>query len=177
MTTLQPAVSARDHIEGDIAAPVTLVEYGDYECPHCGHAFPIIKRIQKALGNDLCFVFRNFPLSEVHPNATAAAEAAEAAAAQGKFVEMHDIIFENQDRLGPGDLLGYAQQCGLDTQRFVREMEAGDYTDRVREDFMSGVRSGVNGTPTFFVNGQRYDDSWDYGPLLAHLQLAAQQAK
>jgi len=177
MTTLQPPVSSRDHIEGEIGAPVTLVEYGDYQCPHCGHAFPIVKRIQEAMGNDLCFVFRNFPLSEVHPNAQAAAEAAEAAAAQGKFAEMHDIIFENQDRLDPNDLLGYAEHVGLDTKRFVSEMEAGDYAERVREDFMSGVRSGVNGTPTFFINGQRYDDSWDYGPLLAHLQRVAKQAK
>ncbi|MGH2633804.1 MAG: DsbA family protein, partial [Tepidiformaceae bacterium] len=136
-------------------------------------AFPIVKRIQEAMGKNLCFVFRNFPLSQVHPHAEAAAEAVEAAAAQGKFAEMHDIIFENQDRLEPQDLLDYAQKVGLDTKRFVEEMESGTYEERVREDFMSGVRSGVNGTPTFFVNGQRYDDSWDYAPLLSHLQRAA----
>jgi len=176
MTMLQLAVSDSDHIEGNVDAPVTLVEYGDYECPHCGHAAPIVKRIQATMGLQLRFVFRNFPLTQVHPNADAAAQAAEAAAVQGKFVEMHDMLFANQDRLAPDDLLRYAEKVGLDIQRFVSAMEAGDYAGRVRDDFMSGVRSGVNGTPTFFVNGQRYDDSWEYAPLLANLQRAAERA-
>jgi protein-disulfide isomerase len=172
MTSLTPPVSERDHIEGNPKAATTLVEYGDYECPHCGHAFPIIKRVQQAMGDDLRFVFRNFPLSQVHPFAESAAEAAEAAAAQGKFVQMHDLIFENQDRLEPNDLVAYARQAGLDITRFEQDMESGAYSERVREDFMSGVRSGVNGTPTFFINGNRYEDSWDFEPLLAALRSA-----
>jgi protein-disulfide isomerase len=172
MTSLTPPVSERDHIEGNPQAATTLVEYGDYECPHCGHAFPIIKRVQQAMGDDLRFVFRNFPLSQVHPFAESAAEAAEAAAAQGKFVQMHDLIFENQDRLEPNDLVAYARQAGLDITRFEQDMESGTYSERVREDFMSGVRSGVNGTPTFFINGNRYEDSWDFEPLLAALRSA-----
>jgi protein-disulfide isomerase len=168
--TLTLPVGDRDHIEGELTAPVVLVEYGDYECPHCGHAFPIIKRIQKAMGDDLCFVFRNFPLTEVHPHAQEAAEAVEAAAAQGRFKEMHDIVFDNQEALAADDLVAYAERVGLDMDRFVSEMETGAHYDRVREDFMSGVRSGVNGTPTFFVNGDRYEDSWEYGPFLANLQ-------
>jgi protein-disulfide isomerase len=172
MTSLTPPVSERDHIEGNAQAATTLVEYGDYECPHCGRAFPIIKRVQQAMGDDLRFVFRNFPLSQVHPFAESAAEAAEAAAAQGKFVQMHDLIFENQDRLEPNDLVAYARQAGLDITRFEQDMESGAYSERVREDFMSGVRSGVNGTPTFFINGNRYEDSWDFEPLLAALRSA-----
>jgi protein-disulfide isomerase len=172
MTSLTPPVSERDHIEGNAQAATTLVEYGDYECPHCGRAFPIIKRVQQAMGDDLRFVFRNFPLSQVHPFAESAAEAAEAAAAQGKFVQMHDLIFENQDRLEPNDLVAYARQAGLDIARFEQDMESGAYSERVREDFMSGVRSGVNGTPTFFINGNRYEDSWDFEPLLAALRSA-----
>jgi protein-disulfide isomerase len=124
------------------------------------------------MGDDLRFVFRNFPLSQVHPFAESAAEAAEAAAAQGKFVQMHDLIFENQDRLEPNDLVAYARQAGLDIARFEQDMESGAYSERVREDFMSGVRSGVNGTPTFFINGNRYEDSWDFEPLLAALRSA-----
>lgn len=170
MTTLTLPVGDRDHIEGRLSAPVVLVEYGDYQCPHCGHAFPIIKRLQTAMRDDLCFVFRNFPLTEVHPQAEEAAEAAEAAAAQGKFKEMHDIIFQNQERLTADDLVGYAETVGLDVQRFVDAMEDGTYYERVREDFMSGVRSGVNGTPTFFINGERYDGSWEFEPFLARLR-------
>jgi len=165
-------VGARDHAQGPAEAPVTLVEYGDYECPHCGRAYPIVKSVQKALGTRLRFVFRNFPLSEVHPNAANAAEAAEAAAAQGKFWEMHDKLFENQDALEPTDLTVYAGQVGIDSRKFASELESHAHEARVREDFMSGVRSGVNGTPTFFVNGERYDGPWDRPDLIAVVELA-----
>ncbi|HXN75928.1 MAG TPA: DsbA family protein [Gemmatimonadaceae bacterium] len=157
---LTPPVSARDHIAGPDDAPVTLVEYGDYECPYCGMASPVVKAAQRELGGQLRFVFRNFPLAEAHPHARMAAQAAEAAAAEGRFWEMHDMLFEHQDALEAQDLVGYAKSIGLDVQQFTRELKAGTYEKRVRDDFRSGVRSGVNGTPTFFVNGARYDGSW-----------------
>jgi protein-disulfide isomerase len=172
---LKPPVSDRDHAQGPADAKVTLVEYGDYECPHCGRAHPIVKTVQKRLGSRLRFVFRNFPLSNVHPHAEAAAEAAEAAGAQGQFWEMHDVIFENQDALETDDLLRYAEDLGLDVERFASELDREVYADRVREDFRSGVRSGVNGTPTFFINGARFDGSWDAAGLLAALQAAGKE--
>jgi protein-disulfide isomerase len=157
---LTPPVSAQDHVAGPDEAPVTLVEYGDYECPYCGMAYPIVKTAQRELGSQLRFVFRNFPLAETHPHARLAAQAAEAAAAQERFWEMHDMLFEHQYALAKDDLMGYAKSLGLDTAQFTRDLEAGTYAKRVRDDFRNGVRSGVNGTPTFFVNGIRYDGSW-----------------
>jgi protein-disulfide isomerase len=152
---------------------VTLVEYGDYECPYCGRAHPIVKEVQERLGDRLRFVFRNFPITTSHPRAEQAAEAAEAAGAQGRFWEMHDLIYESQPRLSDGDLRGYAERVGLDIERFDRELADHAYAERVREDFMSGVRSGVNGTPTFFINGARYDDPYDVETLTAALERAA----
>lgn len=157
---LTPPVSANDHAAGPDDAPVTLVEYGDYECPYCGMAHFIVQKARGELGTQLRFVFRNFPLAEAHPHARLAAQAAEAAAAQGRFWEMHDTLFEHQDALEADDLLSYAKSLGLDTAQFARDLEAGTYEKRVRDDFRNGVRSGVNGTPTFFVNGTRYDGSW-----------------
>jgi len=166
-------VGKRDHIRGPADAAVTLVEYGDYECPHCGRAYPIVKTIQKQLGPKLRFVFRNFPLRESHPHAEQAAEAAEAAAAQGKFWEMHDRLFERQFALDGEYLIEYAGDLGLDVAQLRTELSSGAYAPRVREDFRSGVTSGVNGTPTFFINGVRHDDSWEFEPLLAALEDAA----
>jgi protein-disulfide isomerase len=160
-------VAGRDHIQGPIDAPVALVEYGDYECPYCGTAYPIIKAIQKRLGNRLCFAFRNFPLANSHPHAQHAAEAAEAAGAQGKFWEMHDLLFENQEALDDEDIVQYATALGLDANRLITEVLAGTHTARVREDFRSGARGGVNGTPTLFINGERYEGRPD--SLLAAL--------
>ena len=160
MSTLSPAVTERDHAAGPEDAPVTLVEYGDYECPYCGMAYPIVKAIQARLGDKLRFVFRNFPLREAHPHAEHAAEAAESAGAQGKFWEMHDVIFENQNALEDEDLLAYAEAIGADPQILAEDLANGTYVKRVRDDFRSGVRSGVNGTPTFFVNGERYNGPW-----------------
>ena len=174
---LTPPVSERDHVAGPDDAPVTLVEYGDYECPYCGMAHPIVKRAQQDLGNRLRFVFRNFPLAESHPHARLAAEAAEAAGAQGKFWEMHDMLFEHQDALEAEDLMRYAKSLGLDVPKFGHDLEAGTYTKRVRDDFRNGVRSGVNGTPTFFVNGNRYEGSWANEKAFIHtLREAAQQS-
>jgi protein-disulfide isomerase len=172
---LAPQVAKRDHVQGPADAPVTLVEYGDFECPYCGAAYLIVKKVQEAMGDNLRFVFRHFPLTQIHPRAEGAAEASEAAGAQGQFWEMHDLLYENQRALDPMHLLGYAEDLGLDTQRFVRELEERVHQPRVREDFMSGVRSGVNGTPAFFINGIRYDGSWDVAPLLEALEIANRQ--
>ena len=153
-------VTERDHILGPASAPVTLVEYGDFECPHCRRAQPIMQGIVRYMGDNLRFVFRHFPLAEAHLHSQHAAEASEAAAAQGKFWEMQDTLFRNQDALTDRDLIMYAAQLGLDFQRVSEELAAGTYTRRVRDDFRGGVRSGVNGTPTFFINGLRYDGNW-----------------
>jgi protein-disulfide isomerase len=158
--TLTPPVGVHDHAVGPSGAPVTLVEYGDFECPYCGQAYPIVKAIQERLGDRIRFVFRNFPLSESHPHAEHAAEAAEAAGAQGRFWEMHDVLYEHQRALADRDLIGYAAGLGLDAARVARELEQGAFAAKVRADFRGGVRSGVNGTPTFFINGVRYDGSW-----------------
>jgi protein-disulfide isomerase len=164
--TLSEEVSEqRDHIQGPRTAAVTLVEYGDFECPYCGQAYPIVKQVMAEVGERARLVFRNFPLTQVHPHARRAAEAAEAAAAQGRFWEMHDMLFEHQDALEDDDLVSYAAQIGLDLDRFQVELARGAYADRVREDFMSGVRSGVNGSPTFFINGRRHDGPWDLRSL------------
>jgi len=168
-----PVTEHRDHIQGPADAPVTLLEYGDYECPYCGAAYPIVKEVQARIGERLRFVFRNFPITTSHPHAERAAEAAEAAAAQRSFWPMHDVLYENQKRLGDEDLRTYAQQVGLDLDVFDRELAEHVHTARVQEDFMSGVRSGVNGTPTFYVNGARYDDSYDLDTLLGALEAAA----
>ena len=162
MSGLTPPVGPLDHAQGPAAAPATLVEYGDYECPHCGAAYPMIKLLQQSLGDQLRFVFRNFPLSQAHEHAMRAAQAAEVAAVAGEafFWRMHDQLFEHQDALELNDLLGYAKAIGLDTARFRRDLEAGTFAVRVRSDFRGGVRSGVNGTPTFFINGERYDGDY-----------------
>jgi protein-disulfide isomerase len=175
MSYLKPPVSDGDHIQGSSSAPVTLVEYGDYECPYCGAAYPIVKEVQARMGERLRFVFRNFPITTSHPHAEQAAEAAEAAAAQGRFWQMHDHLYEHQRRLGDDDLRGYAAELGLDVDRFSDELGRHVHAARVREDFMSGVRSGVNGTPTFYVNSLRHDDSYDLETLLGALEHAAKQ--
>ena len=156
-----PVSSSRDHIQGPQKAPITLLEYGDYECPYCGQAFTIVKLVQNLLGNNLRFVFRNFPLTQIHPHAQHAAEAAECAGAQNKFWEMHDILYENQQSLEDENLLEYAKVLELDMSRFQDDFYNHTFALRVREDFLSGIRSGVNGTPTFYINGMRYNDSWD----------------
>jgi protein-disulfide isomerase len=169
-------VADRDHAQGPASAAVTLVEYGDYECPHCGAAYPIVKKLQEKLGPKLRFIFRNFPLSSMHPHAEHAAEAAEAAAAQNKFWEMHDWIFEHQDTLEDRDLFEAVKTLGLDSAKFLKDMKSPAFMARVKEDFRSGVRSGVNGTPTFFINGVRHDQAPGYEELLAGLQAAIRKA-
>jgi protein-disulfide isomerase len=170
--SLKPPVGPQDHIQGPHDAPVQLVEFGDYECPYCREAYPVVKALQERLGDQMCFVFRNFPLAQAHPHAEEAAEAAEAAASQSKFWPMHDMLYENQDTLEPEDLVQYARALHLDLPRFVREMGDHLYAERVREDFRSGVRSGVNGTPTFFINGVRHNGPFDLVSLLAAIEEA-----
>ncbi|MGZ3649886.1 MAG: DsbA family protein [Bdellovibrionota bacterium] len=166
------AVSDRDHVEGDAAAPITLVEYGDYECPYCASAHPIIQNIRSELGPQLRFVFRNFPLTQMHQSAELAAEAAEAAGAQGKFWEMHDALYAQPGKLGVDHILSLAANMRMDENRIFEDLRQRKFLARVREDFASGVRSGVDGTPAFFVNGRRYRGSWDMGPFLANLKRA-----
>jgi protein-disulfide isomerase len=165
-------VGERDHAQGPPEAPVTLVEYGDYECPFCGQAAPIIQNVRKHFGLRLRFVYRNFPLSEIHPHATPAALTAEAAALHGKFWEMHDLLFRHQDRITDADLAKYVAELGIEPEVFVQDVQSEAIGQRVQEDFMSGVRSGVNGTPTFFLNGSRFDGSWYYADLVAAIDAA-----
>jgi protein-disulfide isomerase len=156
----------RDHISGSAGGLIRLLEYGDYECPFCAEVQPIVKEIQRRLGDDLLFGFRNFPLTNIHPHAEHAAEAAEAAGTQKNFWGMHDTLFENQGALDDDDLAEYAAELGLDETRLIREVTASVYAPRIREDFKSGVRGSVNGTPTFFINGERYDGALDLKHLL-----------
>lgn len=172
MSALKIPVGPADHIQGDSDAPCTLVEYGDYECPHCGRAYPIVQRIQKHFGKRLRFVFRNFPLNEMHPHAESAAESAEFAGAHGKFWQMHDLLFENQERLGGALYLELARDLQLASGDLSAALENREFRGKVRSDFTGGVRSGVNGTPTFFINGQRHDAPFDYPDLLAAINSA-----
>jgi protein-disulfide isomerase len=168
-----PVSEERDHIRGPVHAPVTLVEYGDFECPYCGAAYPIVRGLQDRMGDRLRVVYRHFPMTTVHPHAEKAAEAAEAAGAQDRFWDMHDTLFEHQDRLRMHDLHRYAEWLELDVERFDRELLSGEHGPRVHEDFLSGVRSGVNGTPTFYINGVRHDAGFDAATLYSAIQRAA----
>jgi protein-disulfide isomerase len=170
MSKLKVAVTTKDHSQGNANAPIELVEYGDYQCPYCGHAYPIIKNIQLKLGDNLKFIFRNFPLAESHPNAVNAAVASEAAALQDKFWEMHDHLFEHQNRLDDTYLIKYATQLHLNVERFETDFEKPELMKKVDTDFESGVRSGVNGTPSFFINGEKYNGDWEEQPFVDYLE-------
>jgi protein-disulfide isomerase len=165
----------RDHFRGPSDAPVTMVEYGDFECPYCGRAEPAVRELLQEFG-DVRYVWRHLPLSDVHPNARMAAEAAEAAASQGAFWEMHDLLFEHQDALGPDDLVGYAEQLGLDTERFTDDLRKHEGAARVADDIDSADLSGVSGTPTFFINGMRHYGAYDIGALSAAVRAAGARA-
>ncbi|MDB5166682.1 MAG: bdbD [Candidatus Saccharibacteria bacterium] len=176
MSELTVPVTKNDHFQGPADAPVTMVEYGDYECPYCGQAYYIIKQLQADLGDMLRFVFRNFPLTQIHPDALPAAYAAEAAGLQGKFWEMHDVIYEHQEELEAHNLASFAYLLELDVDRFVKDMNSEAVNKKVYDDFWSGVRSGVNGTPTFFINGKRHEGSYAYQSLRGAIEEAAGQA-
>ncbi len=163
-------VRACDHIQGSIGAPIVLVEYGNYQCPNSGQAYGIVKEIQRRLGHQLCFVFRHFPLTQIHPQAQKTAEAAEVADEQGKFWQMHNTLFEHQQALADADLVEYAIVLGLNIPRFLREMSGHIYAERVQEDLRSGVTSGVSGTPTFFINSFRHRSTWSFERLLAAIE-------
>jgi protein-disulfide isomerase len=177
MATLKVPITPEDHAQGPENAEVILVEYGDYECPHCGRAYPIVKQVQKHFKKRVRFVFRNFPLSEMHPHAEAAAEVAEFAGSQGKFWEMHDLLFENQARLGDALFTELGESLKLSTAALRQALEQKTFEARVRADFSGGVRSGVNGTPTFFINGRRHDDSFDYDTLVSAIRAVLDTAK
>jgi len=159
-----PVDPRRDHMRGPKKAPVTVVEYGDFECPYCGRAEPAIRELLAGFG-DVRYVWRHLPLTDVHPHAQLAAEAAEAAAAQGKFWEMHDMLLSHQDELRPGDLIGYATDLGLDAGRFARDLRIHAYASRVAEDVDTADLATVSGTPTFFINGQRHHGAYDIDSL------------
>ena len=177
---LAPAVIELDHVQGDATAEVTLIEYGDFECPYCGAAYPILKRVTKRLGSRLRFVFRNFPIGDIHPHAQHAAEAAEAVAARGGntgFWSMHDLLFEHQRALDDASLARYATHAGVAGDAVLEDLLERRYQEQVQESFMSGVRSGVNGTPTLFIDGIRYDGPRDEETLVAALELVADHAR
>jgi protein-disulfide isomerase len=169
---LKTPVGEDDHIQGDPNAAVTLLEYGDFQCPHCAAAHPLVQRLQEHFGSRLRFVFRNFPLNRIHPHAEAAAQTAEFAASKGKFWPMHDLLLENQARLGPGLFAELAESLGLDPAELRTALQENTFERHVHQDFTGGVRSGVNGTPTFFLNGERYDGAKDYAEMAAAIEAA-----
>jgi len=167
----------RDHVRGPDDAPVTLVEYGDFECPYCGRAERVIRELLSSFGDDVRYVWRHLPLNDVHPNAQIAAEASEAAAAQGRFWEMHDALLAHQGDLRPSHLADYARELGLDADRLVQELRRREYASRVSEDVASADESGVSGTPTFFVNGRRHYGAYDIATLTETVKTARGRAR
>jgi formate-nitrite transporter family protein len=170
---LTPPLSAEDHVEGPERAELELVMYGDFQCPYCTAAYPILRRIRDQLSSRLMFAFRHFPLREIHPDAERSAEASEAAAAQGAFWEMHDRMYESRGALGREDLIGYAAELGLDADRVATELDSEVHRPRVQRDVDSGLASGVGGTPTFFVNGRLHRGSFDAASLITALEASA----
>jgi formate-nitrite transporter family protein len=169
---LTPPLSAEDHVDGPDRAELELVMYGDFQCPYCTAAFPIVQRVRDQLGPRLIFGFRHFPLREIHPDAERAAEASEAAAAQGAFWQMHDRMYESRGALAREDLIGYAAELGLDSDRVASELDSGVHQPRVQRDWDSGLASGVMGTPTFFVGGRLHRGSFDAASLTAALEAS-----
>lgn len=174
---LAAPVDEQDHARGLEDASVTVVEYGDFEDPYSGHAYHILKQLHQDTDGSFKFVFRNFPLTQIRPHALPAALAAEASGLQGSYWQMHDILYEHQDSLEPEHLIIYAQVLGLDIERFIIDMTSDNVAASVREDFVSGIRSGVNGTPTFYINGTRHDGAYDYDTLKKAIGQAAKQRK
>jgi protein-disulfide isomerase len=166
----------RDHIRGPEKALITVVEYADFECPFCGQAEPAVRELLRDFG-DVRYVWRHLPLHDVHPRAQAAAEAAEAAALQGRFWEMHDLLFLHQDALSPRDLIGYADSLGLDIQQFIHDLREHAGAARIASDVDSADLSSVSGTPTFFVNGIRHYGAYDIDTLSAAVRAAHARAK
>jgi protein-disulfide isomerase len=172
LTELTPPLSAEDHVDGPTGAELELVMYGDFQCPYCTAAYPIVKRVRDQLAGRLLFAFRHFPLRDVHPDAQRSAEASEAAAAQGAFWEMHDRLYEARGALSHGDLIGYAAELGIDADRVADELGSSAHAPRVQRDLDSGLASGVTGTPGFFVAGRLHAGSFDAASLIAALEAA-----
>jgi protein-disulfide isomerase len=177
MANLKVPVGPADHTLGDEHAPVTLVEYGDYECPHCGRAHPVVKALRKHFGKQLRIVYRHFPLTQIHPMAEPAAEAAEFAGANGHFWEMHNAIFEKQPSLSLPLLAELAQALGLSSEDLLSALESREFLPAIKQDFLGGVRSGVNGTPTFFINGYRYEGLNEFEDLVEAIDAELLSAK
>ncbi|OJW71476.1 MAG: disulfide bond formation protein DsbA [Candidatus Amoebophilus sp. 36-38] len=175
MTILKAPVTSKDHIRGNVNAPITLLEYGDYECPYCGMAHSIIKRVQKHLGEQLRFVYRHFPLTELHPHAEIAAQAAEFAGAHGHFWEMHDLIYENQKYLDIDLLLKLAKMLKLSDDGLLSSLKNRTYLPKIQNDMLTGEMCGVHGTPTFFLNGHLYTGSYEFEDLVSVIEQVANQ--
>jgi protein-disulfide isomerase len=175
--SLRVPVDGTDHTQGPVDAPVTLVEYGDYQCPYCGAAYPVVKQLQERFGDDLRLVFRNFPLQQLHENAMSAALTAEFAATKGRFWEVHDALYENQDQLGPELYAAILTQVGVGAGELRAALESETYFAKVKKDFDGGVRSGVNGTPSFFANGTRYDEARDFETMAEMLDRVIAAAR
>lgn len=173
---LAERVSERDHVLGPERAPVTVVEYADFQCPHSARAHLLLQELREAVGDKMRLVYRHLPLTQLHPYAAQAAEAAEVAGAHGKFWQMHDLLFKRQQALDDAHLVRYAALIGLDPASFTRGLASSDFEERVRRDFIGGVRSGVNGTPTFFLNDVRYDGRHDFNSLFAAIDVGAEVA-
>ncbi|MBK6007145.1 thioredoxin domain-containing protein [Ramlibacter ginsenosidimutans] len=176
MNTLTVPINERDHLRGSPDAPVVLVEYADFECPYCGAAYGVVKNLERELPDTLAVVFRQFPLVNVHPHAQLAAEAAEAAGAQGQFWRMHDVLFEHQDALAPADLIKYAAALHLDVKRFAGDLSGHAFLPKIEDDMEGGLQSGVQGTPTFFINGVLHRGGHDEASLLAAIMRVAAAA-
>ena len=177
MSKLKQPVTEKDHVKGELHSPVILVEYGDFQCPHCGAAYPIVKKIEKDYKENLAFAFRHFPLAEIHPFAQAAAVASEAAANQGKFWQMHSLIFENQQLLGLEMLLQLAESLNLNMNTFGHDFKDPKLFQKVEDQFESGILSGVNGTPSFYINGIKYEGSYDYESLTRAIDQAISESR
>lgn len=171
--SLIPPPGAQDHHVGNLDAPIVLVQYGDFECPYSGAAYWAIQEVRENLGEQLCYIFRQFPLHDIHPHAMPAAEAAEAAAAQNRFWPMYELLFENQENLSASAMVGYARQAGLDEERFVQELRGRTHHERVLQSIAGGKKNGVKGTPTFFINGTFHGNReglWDAEALMEAIQ-------
>jgi protein-disulfide isomerase len=177
MSILRVPLNTSDHVQGPDNAPVTLLEYGDYQCPYCGHAYSVVKQVQRYFGPCLRLAYRHFPLTEIHEFAEAAAETAEYAGVYGRFWEAHEMLFENQEQMGAPLLFSIVQSLGLSEQGLREALAHGTFSDDVRRDFLSGVRSGVNGTPTFFINNRRYDGAPTYEAMVTTVAAQLEYAR
>ncbi|MGN6388491.1 MAG: DsbA family protein [Burkholderiaceae bacterium] len=170
MSDLKSPVSSSDHVQGDPSAPLVLVEYGDYQCPYCAEAHGIVRALQDRYGDELCYVFRNFPLTQLHPEALSAAMVAEFAAGQGAFWEVHDALYENQRQLGMPLYAAIVGQFGLSDEQVMQALNDDGAEQKIRLDLESGMRSGAQGTPTFFINGRHYEGDTEWQGLVEALE-------